>query len=139
MVLGKQAAFVLDLRSAALDHGTQGEYVIANGLLDVFATGDEVLPQTADIHDNPLRAATPEPPTPTPTLTPQPTATLQPTPNPTDTPLEPTPTRAHRPTATPQTIPPPTNMSTTNLMVLLGVLIVIVILIGVLINYQRVF
>lgn len=138
-VLGKQAAFVLDLRKAALGRGSQGGYVIANGLLDVFATGDEVLPQTADIHANPLRAATPLPPTPTPTLTPQPTATLQPTPTPTDAPPEPTPTKVHRPTPTPPVIPPPTNMSTTNLMVLLGVLIVIVVLIGVLLNYQRVF
>lgn len=138
-VLGKQAAFVLDLRKAALGRGSQGGYVIANGLLDVFATGDEVLPQTADIHANPLRAATPLPPTPTPTLTPQPTATLQPTPTATDVPPEPTPTRTHRPTPTPPVIPPPTNMSTTNLMVLLGVLIVIVVLIGVLLNYHKVF
>ena len=138
-VLGDQAAFVLDLRKAALGRGSQGGYVIANGLLDVFATGDEVLPQAADIHSNPLRAATPLPPTSTPTLTPQPTATLRPTPTPTDAPPEPTPTKAHRPTPTPPVIPPPTNMSTTNLMVLLGVLIVIVVLLGVLLNYQRVF
>jgi hypothetical protein len=41
-VLGTNGVFVLDLRNATLDKGTNDGYAIANGLLDVFAPGEVV-------------------------------------------------------------------------------------------------
>ncbi len=41
-VLGDGVLFVLDLRQAALDFGDNQQFVIANGLLDLFAPGDQV-------------------------------------------------------------------------------------------------
>ncbi len=43
-VLGANVVFALDLRSATLALGTNEGFVIANGLLDVFAMGDAVKP-----------------------------------------------------------------------------------------------
>jgi cyanophycinase len=43
-VLGRRAVVSLDLRQADLALGTNDGFVIANGLLDVFAPGDEVQP-----------------------------------------------------------------------------------------------
>jgi cyanophycinase-like exopeptidase len=43
-VIGRRAVVSLDLRQAALSLGTNRGFVIANGLLDVFAPGDGVAP-----------------------------------------------------------------------------------------------
>jgi len=96
-VIGDNAIFVIDLRTSQRALGTANQFIIANGLLDVFATGDEVKPVTADTQAEPARIVTPVIPTVTPTRTitptPTPTATRPPsTPTPTVTPtLEPTP------------------------------------------------
>jgi cyanophycinase len=42
-VLGSNGVFVLDLRQATLDLGTNDAYAIANGLLDSFAPGENVV------------------------------------------------------------------------------------------------
>lgn len=88
---GANVVFVLDLRQAKLTWGSNRAYGIANGLLDVFAPGDEVKPERADVNAHPQ-------PQPTPQLTPAATPTLTPTPVP--TPL-PTPTAPPSPAPTP--------------------------------------
>jgi cyanophycinase-like exopeptidase len=42
-VLGSNGVFVLDLRQATLDKGTNDAYAFANGLLDVFAPGEAIV------------------------------------------------------------------------------------------------
>jgi cyanophycinase-like exopeptidase len=46
-VIGANAVFVLDLRTAELEVGDNRSYVIANGLLDVFIPGEELVSATA--------------------------------------------------------------------------------------------
>ncbi len=46
-VIGEEAVVALDLRTAARDLGSNGAYIVANGLLDIFAAGDVVKPSTA--------------------------------------------------------------------------------------------
>jgi cyanophycinase len=41
-VLGTNGVFVLDLRNATLDKGTNDGFMVANGLLDVFAPGEAI-------------------------------------------------------------------------------------------------
>lgn len=43
-VLGLNGVFVFDFRAAALDLGTNEGYVVANGILDVFAAGETLTP-----------------------------------------------------------------------------------------------
>ncbi len=103
---GANVIFVLDLRLARLGWGSNRAYSIANGLLDVFAAGDVIMPEHADVQAQ----LTPEPTpqlmpviTPTPAVTVTPTATAAPpsppapeaTPAP--TPAGPTPTAARVP------------------------------------------
>lgn len=134
--LGANAVFVLDLRAAALELGENQAFVVANGLLDVFAPGDLIIPETA----NQGGAANPQPTpaliTATPTVTPTPTHTPSPTPAPTGT-STPRPTRTPRPTLTPPIIPPPTNPDISHWMVAFGMLIVVVILFGIMLNRNR--
>jgi hypothetical protein len=47
-VIGEEAVVALDLRTAARGLGSNGAYIVANGLLDIFAAGDVVKPSTAD-------------------------------------------------------------------------------------------
>lgn len=137
--LGSNANFILDLRKASLDKGTNGALVIANGLLDIFAPGQSIEPAIADINAAPQRLATPilitPSVTPLPTLTPKPTLTPTLTSTPTQSP---TPTKRVRPTSTPIIIPPPSDPVTQNMMVLFGVLIVAVIILGIWINRRRI-
>ena len=103
--IGDNALVTLDLRNAALDLGTNDGFVIANGLLDVFAPAELVNPVNADVKAAPTRAPTPVLPTLTPTPTPTPTPTLTPTPIPPT--LTPTPTSTATPTSTPTATPTP--------------------------------
>jgi cyanophycinase-like exopeptidase len=138
--LGENPVFVLDLRSATLESGTNNGAVIANGLLDVFAAKEIIMPVTADADAIPASMPTPIVLTPTNTPIPTTTPTLAPTPSPTSTPtLIPTPTKKVKLTPTPLIIPPPSNPGTRNIMVTFGVLIVMVIVIGILLNRRRIF
>lgn len=49
-VLGKNSIVVLDLGRASLELGSNDGFVIANGLLDIFAPGDLVQPQPAHLN-----------------------------------------------------------------------------------------
>lgn len=49
-VLGENGVFVLDLRSAHLALGANNGFVIFNGLLDVFAPGERLQPEPADVN-----------------------------------------------------------------------------------------
>jgi cyanophycinase-like exopeptidase len=109
--IGDNALIMLDLRNAVLALGTNDGFVIANGLLDVFAPDESVKPVNADVKAVPTRAPTPvlptNTPTPTSTATPTippplipPTLTLTPTLTPTATPTE-TPTETPTPAVTP--------------------------------------
>lgn len=102
---GENVIFVLDLREARLGWGSNRAYVIANGLLDVFAPGEAVAPEVADVtarlqpEPTPQLAPTATPtvaatPTIAPTATPTPAPTVAPTPTP-----EPEPARRPCPTA----------------------------------------
>lgn len=98
-VLGNNALFVLDLRAAELSLGSNDVFEIANGLLDVFAPGETVQPEVADMAAAPVRQPTPAllsaaeptatpavaaPPASTPTV--QPNESVQPTAAPTTAP-----------------------------------------------------
>lgn len=108
-VIGDNAVFVLDLRTSQRALGTGDQFIFANGLLDVFATGDEVKPVTADTQAQPVRLATPSIPTVTPTRT------ITPSPTPTATRRPPTATPTATPTLepTPSPTPVPVNVATT--------------------------
>lgn len=102
---GENVIFVLDLREARLGWGSNRAYVIANGLLDVFAPGEAVAPEVADVTARLQPEPTPQlAPTATPTVAVTPTVaatatpTLAPTVAPTPTP-EPEPARRPFPTA----------------------------------------
>lgn len=87
-VIGRNVIFALDLRQARLALGTNDGFVIANGLLDVFAPGDSVVPEPADVNALPERVPTPT--LVTPTAAPAPT--IAPTPTPAATAILATPT-----------------------------------------------
>lgn len=108
--LGDNALVTLDLRNAALDLGTNEGFVIANGLLDVFAPGESVKPVNADAKAAPTRVSTPVLPTNTPT----PTTTATPTMTPTSVPptRTPTSTSTSTPTLTPTATATPTPTAT---------------------------
>ena len=108
-VIGDNAIVALDLRTSQRALGTGDQFIIANGLLDVFAAGDEVKPVTADTQAQPIRLATPSIPTVTPTRT------IAPTPTPTATRRPPTPTATATPTLepTPSPTPVPVNVAGT--------------------------
>ncbi|PWH13736.1 MAG: cyanophycinase [Anaerolineae bacterium] len=95
-VLGDNGIFVLDLRSATLALGTNNGFVIFNGLLDVFAPGERVQPEPADVNASYQPQPTPALPSPEPTAAPTetalPTATATPAPTHTAIPAQPTPT-----------------------------------------------
>jgi cyanophycinase-like exopeptidase len=134
LVDGENIVVSLDLRYA-----TQGEagsgLRFANGMLDVFAPGDRMEPQLADMAALPFPAATPVIiyPSATPTTTP----TLTATPVPTNTPRIRPPTRTPRPSPTTPASPPPRDPTTSNMLVFFSILMVVVILLGVLINRPR--
>ena len=138
--LGENPVFVLDLRNATLESGKNNGAVIANGLLDVYAPKEIIEPVTADINAEPV--TNPTPIVLTPTITPIPTSTPTLTPSLTPTTaatITPTPTKKIKATRTPLIIPPPSDPVTRNFMVTFGVLIVLVIVIGILINRRRIF
>ncbi|MFN8598591.1 MAG: cyanophycinase [Anaerolineae bacterium] len=110
-VIGDNAIVALDLRTSQRALGTDDQFIIANGLLDVFAPGDTVKPVTADIRAQPVRIATPA----LPTLTPVPTLTPQPTLTPTSVPptLTPTPTPTLTPTPVIESTPVPVDVAST--------------------------
>ena len=131
-VIGDNAIVALDLRTAQRALGNDDQFIIANGLLDVFATGEEVQPVTADTQAQPVRIATPA----IPTLTPIPTATRQPpTLTPTATRRPPTPTPGTTPTLEPAPLPTPVPVSVTStpifpVAVVLGVIILAIVLLA---------
>lgn len=61
--LGDNSIFVLDLSRAKLEIGSNNGFVIANGLLDIFAPGDLVQPKPADMKAIFTPQATPRLPT----------------------------------------------------------------------------
>ncbi len=138
-VVGDRSVVTLDLRNAELDSGENRAFVIANGLLDVFAPGEPIVTNINNILSIPVQASTPilvtatATPLPTATITASPTVTLTPTPTrrPTRTPRPP------RPTATPPIIPPPSNPNMNQLMIAFGTLIIIIIIFGLLLNRSR--
>ncbi len=67
IVLGSNSIFILDLRQARLALGTNDGYVIANGLLDLYAPGDVLQPEIADVTSEYQRQPTPALPTAIPT------------------------------------------------------------------------
>ena len=72
-LLGENGLLLLDLRTAQLALGKNDGFVLANGLLDLFAPGELLQPALADIQAEFLPAATPALPTASPTLTVTPT------------------------------------------------------------------
>jgi cyanophycinase-like exopeptidase len=138
-VEGGNVVLAVDLRSANLALGSNGGYVIANGLMDIFAPGEVLHFQDADSITALIHAATPVIPTATATITPTmaPTGTTTPT----ATPLPPTRTpRTRPPTRTPlptPIIPPAMDANLTNAMIIVGVFAVIAVFIGFWLNRQR--
>lgn len=100
-VIGRSVVLALDLRTSQRALGSNDAFIIANALLDVFAPGDALQPQPADVAAQVTRVPTPA----MPTVTPTPTVTPQPTPTPTSIPPTPRPTAT--PTATPTVVPEP--------------------------------
>lgn len=156
-VIGNNGLVSLDLRNAKVDLGTNGGYIIINGLMDVFAPGDKVKPEVADIELVPLQAPTPVRPTNTPRPTATATATntaIPPTHTPTLTATSTSTatateaaaisifkkkaTRTPRPTSTPVPIPPPSDPKDARLMILFSVILLVIILITVWLNSKRI-
>jgi cyanophycinase-like exopeptidase len=136
VIQGNNVAIVLDLRNANLAVGENQAFVIANGLLDVFAPGERLIAEAADSALLPEPADTPV--FVTATATPLPTATATATPTSTTVPTRtPKPTHAPRPTATPPIIPPPSNPDINQWLAVFGALIVVVFLFGLLINRRK--
>ena len=142
-VLGDNVLFVLDLRTAKLDIGSNKGFVIANGLLDVFSPNEIVRPIIADSNAAPIHMATPAlptisaSPTATPTQITLSTATptlLQPT---TATTQRKIPTRTLRPTSTSPAIPPAADPTRSNWMILVTFAVAIVVLLGVGLNWRQ--
>ncbi len=143
-VMGENVIIALDLRNSILDQGNNKAIVIANGLLDVFAPGERIKPEIADQKAAYIPIGTPEnssnsrepqqiqiiPATPTSS---PPTPTFAPTAVP-----ENPPTRTPRVTPISQEPPPPTDPRFLQSMILFGVLSVIVILIGVWLNSEKI-
>jgi cyanophycinase len=135
-VEGENPMILLDLRQARLALGENQGFVIANGLLDVFAPGNIILPEVADIQAAPIPAATPSlNRTKIPSLTPETPATrVAPkipaikTPPPTKTPLL---------IPTPISSTPPPNPALLHGMVTLGVAAVVIVLLGYWITIRR--
>ena len=67
--LGVNGIFVLDLRKAKLQLGTNDGFVINNGMLDIFAPGESIQAEIADVNARFDPAPTPALPTPVPTAT----------------------------------------------------------------------
>lgn len=87
--IGERPAAVLDLSHATLGLGNSAQLVVANGFLDIFAPGEILAPQAADMNAAPLpSSALPGSPPATPTPTHSPTATTTPTAAVTPTPME---------------------------------------------------
>jgi hypothetical protein len=82
LVLGTNNIFVLDLRQASLALGTNNGFVIANGLLDVFAPGESLQPEVADVNARFVPQPTPALPTETPKPTPTSATPTPPLPTP---------------------------------------------------------
>lgn len=142
---GTNVALLLDLRAATLGLGTNQGFVIANGLLDVFTPAQMIHPVKADVNALIQPANTPDfqvemrtSPTSSeilePTYTPTPTLIM-----PSLTPAQQrAATRTPRPTNTPPVVPPAADPIRSNWMVLIAILAVIVVFIGVRINWRRV-
>lgn len=62
-VMGDKPVVSLDLRQAKLAISSNGAFVIANGLLDIYAPGDRVSPERANLSYVPVRLGTPVLPT----------------------------------------------------------------------------
>ena len=136
-VMGEDPVFLVDLRSASLGLGSNQNIQIANGLVDIYAPGEQLEAVDADVHYAPVRMSTPSIPTitPTPTLTATPTNTPTPLP-PTATPKTPKPTATLRPTSTPVPVPPAASVNSARLMVIAAGIAVLVVLIGASIGYR---
>lgn len=135
--IGELPVALLDLSTATLGLGDAAQLVIANGLMDIFAPGEIVYPQNADINASPIRFSTPPglPPT---TLSPleMPTPTAAP---PTETAPAPTESEFIIPVADLPVQPdvllrPPPGQILTVLLVALPVLVVMIILSGLWLN-----
>ena len=100
--LGDDGIYVFDLRQARTQLGANEGFIISNAMLDVFAPGDLIQPETADVNAQFAPAPTPVLPTPAPTATqtPVPTALPSTQPAPTSAPAE-TPAPAPQPAAFP--------------------------------------
>lgn len=103
-VLGENGIFVLDLRSATLSLGTNNGFVIFNGLLDVFAPGERVQPEPADVNAVYQPQPTPVLPSPEPTAAPTQSATSTSAASPTSAP-------PHTPALTASPMPTPTSVA----------------------------
>jgi cyanophycinase len=129
-VEGESSMVILDLSRASLALGENQGFVIANGLMDIFAPGDAVHPEAADVNVAPIPAATPvlsQIVVPT-AVSESPDARMTPNAPPTKAPL---PTKTPRLVPTPFESPPPSNPTLLHGMILLGIAAVIVVLFGV--------
>ncbi len=126
-VIGRNVILALDLRQARLALGTNDGFVIANGLLDVFAPGDRVEPTPADVDAAPERVPTPAPVSPTGTST----STSTVTPTSAVPALAPTVT----PVATVTPALPPGKPARNQTLITLGRVVALVVLVGALIGW----
>lgn len=144
-ILGNNVLFILDFSHASLALGDNHGFVIANGLLDVFAPQERVLPVLIDTDYQPVHASTPALAintltTPTATMTSQSVTPAPPQITPSLTATR-TPrislTRVARPTGTAPVIPPSPDQNLSMLMMLFALLAVVVAGFGIWINRKR--
>ncbi len=122
-VLGENGVFVLDLRFAQLSPGANNGFIIFNGLLDVFAPGEVVQPEPADVNAVYQPQPTPVLPSPAPTQTETPASAPLDTPAPT---AQPQATLPPQPQITPTPlIQPPASLLPQFWGILLGLILII--------------
>lgn len=120
--IGGNGIFVFDFRKATLELGTNEAFTVANAMLDVFVPGDSIQPEKADVNARFDPVPTPVLPTPAPTAA----ATLAPTPA---QPAAPQPTVTLASTSVPATEAPAQEASSSQTLLIVGLLAVIVALV----------
>lgn len=135
--IGQHPLVILDLSAATLGLGEAAQLVIANGLIDVFAPGEILIPQIADknaapiqILTSPERAQITSSPSETPGIEP----TAQATPEPTETEIPSIIPISDLPVQPGVLLRPPPGQVLTFLLIALPVLMVAIILLGLWVN-----
>jgi cyanophycinase len=140
-VIGDESIIILDLRNSVLGLGTNRGLEIINGLIDVFAPGEQIRPISADIEKAPISLPTPVLPSDATIVTTLDLESIQTTsenqPGSDKTPVKPTTTPTSGSILFPTEPNPPTDPNLISLLILSTALAVLVVFIGVWLNRKQ--